>query len=213
AFQTDLEAMGLDEQVVTASFTEFGRKPKENGNLGTDHGNLGPMFIIGSAVKGGMTGTNLDLTNVTKHYDEDNMQHDYRQAFSTLLSDFLGASPNSIEGTEFMPYDGGSKLDLINSDQKVTLGIKNHTSKVDISVYPNPISDYCNVQFTSQNMFRGSIIIHNLQGKKLLTVPQNFMPGINNNQLNIGHLSTGLYIISIKDEENKSLGNFKIIKR
>jgi len=213
AFQTDLEAMGLDEQVVTASFTEFGRKPKENGNLGTDHGNLGPMFVIGSAVKGGMTGTNLDLTNVTKHYDENNMQNDYRQAFSTLLTDFLGASTASIEGTEFEPYDGANKLDLINTDQKVTLGVQEHTPKVEISVYPNPIADYCNVQFTSANMFRGSIIVHDLQGKQLLKVPQNFMPGLNRNQLNLGHLSTGLYLLTIKDEANKSLNSFKIIKR
>ena len=59
------------------------------------------MFIIGKHVKGGITGTNMDLSSVVKHYDESQMQHDYRQVFSTLLSDFLGTHPGIIEDTEF----------------------------------------------------------------------------------------------------------------
>ena len=102
AFQDDLEQLGIDENVVTTTFTEFGRKPIENGNKGTDHGNLGPMFVIGTGVKPGFTGTHLSLDSFTyggnvKHFDLDTqMQHDYRQVYASLIGDFLGASSSTI---------------------------------------------------------------------------------------------------------------------
>ena len=50
---------------MTTTFTEFGRKPIENANKGTDHGNLGPMFVIGKGVNPGFTGTHLSLDSFT----------------------------------------------------------------------------------------------------------------------------------------------------
>ena len=63
AFQNDLKAQGLDHKVLTVVFSEFGRKVIENANYGTDHGTLNHMFVIGSAVKAGVYGQNIDLSN------------------------------------------------------------------------------------------------------------------------------------------------------
>lgn len=38
AFQADLEAFGRADRVLTMGFSEFGRRVKENGSQGTDHG-------------------------------------------------------------------------------------------------------------------------------------------------------------------------------
>ena len=51
AFQRDLEARGIDDRVVIQLWSEFGRRPGENGS-GTDHGAAGVSFLIGSRVKG-----------------------------------------------------------------------------------------------------------------------------------------------------------------
>ena len=160
AFQDDVEAMGIGEKIVTATFTEFGRKPKENGNLGTDHGNLGPMFVIGTHVKGGVLGTNMNLSGVTKHYDETAMQHDYRQVFSTIISDFLGASSSVVEGTEFSDYDGNKKMDLIAEAHRVdgNLGIPLMQNN-EASLYPNPVDDVCTLKFDTREMYRGHIVV------------------------------------------------------
>ena len=64
SFQNDLESLGLADKVVTATFSEFGRKAVENGNSGTDHGNMAPLFVIGKGVKGGVSGTNVDLSTI-----------------------------------------------------------------------------------------------------------------------------------------------------
>ena len=55
AFQRDLEARGIDDRVVIQLWSEFGRRPEENGS-GTDHGAAGVSFLIGSRVKGQMVG-------------------------------------------------------------------------------------------------------------------------------------------------------------
>ena len=56
AFQRDLEARGLDDRVVTLVWSEFGRRPEENGSAGTDHGAGGNAFLIGRAARGQMVG-------------------------------------------------------------------------------------------------------------------------------------------------------------
>ena len=55
AFQRDLEARKLDDRVIIELWSEFGRRPRENGS-GTDHGAAGVAFLIGSRVKGTMVG-------------------------------------------------------------------------------------------------------------------------------------------------------------
>lgn len=214
AFHNDLDAMGIEDKVVTATFTEFGRKPKENGNLGTDHGNLGPMFVIGKHVKGGITGTNMDLSSVVKHYDESQMQHDYRQVFSTLLSDFLGTHPGIIEDTEFTPFDGSNKLDLIQENHKShTLGEEEIQIKAQaLRIAPNPVRDECLLSFSSAYWFRGAVEIYNVQGQMVNRLPIDVVSGQNNSSLNLAHLQSGIYILSLKNNLNKHIGTSRFIK-
>ena len=51
AFQRDLEARGLDQRVLIQLWSEFGRRPRENGS-GTDHGAGGNAFLIGTRAVG-----------------------------------------------------------------------------------------------------------------------------------------------------------------
>jgi uncharacterized protein (DUF1501 family) len=55
AFQRDLEARGIADRVLVNVWSEFGRRPEENGS-GTDHGAAGCAFVIGSRAKGQMVG-------------------------------------------------------------------------------------------------------------------------------------------------------------
>jgi len=52
AFNADLKARGLFDQVTTFTFSDFGRTLSSNGD-GTDHGWGGHHIIMGGAVKGG----------------------------------------------------------------------------------------------------------------------------------------------------------------
>jgi uncharacterized protein (DUF1501 family) len=64
AFQDDLANMGLEDKVLTMTFTEFGRRVYSNESLGTDHGTSTPVFIFGKAVDGKIIGASPDLTDL-----------------------------------------------------------------------------------------------------------------------------------------------------
>ena len=117
AFLDDMQLMGLDDRVMVATFSEFGRKPVENGNLGTDHGEQAPMFIFGKGAEAGIVGTNVNLSDLNGDQLK-NPQYDYRQVFTTLLQDWLGAGDEALAATYF---DGflGQKLPIINTNALV----------------------------------------------------------------------------------------------
>jgi len=217
AFQDDLVQLGIDENVVTTTFTEFGRKPIENGNKGTDHGNLGPMFVIGTGVNPGFTGTHLSLDSFTyggnvKHFDLDiQMQHDYRQVYASIIGDFLGASSSTIIDTEFDAYDT-NRLNLISSPI-----LSNPYEKTlqgnSLKIVPNPIVNDMMIRFRSSEWVRGGIQIHDLQGRIVEELTVDFSSGTNQISLNLSHLSKGLYVLNVIDDRNQTIATSKFAKQ
>ena len=53
AFQADLEARGVADRVLTFVWSEFGRRPEENGS-GTDHGAGGLAWVQGDRARAGV---------------------------------------------------------------------------------------------------------------------------------------------------------------
>ena len=112
AFMADLQAQGLANKVMMVTFSEFGRQVGENGNNGCDHGTLAPMMLFGRGLKPGVSGVNPDYSNLENN-NFTSCQYDYRQVFTTLLQDWLGASTAALTYTQFSNYES-QKLDLIN---------------------------------------------------------------------------------------------------
>ena len=56
SFYADLAANDKSEEVIIATFSEFGRRVKSNGSGGTDHGSAAPLFVFGDSVNGGLIG-------------------------------------------------------------------------------------------------------------------------------------------------------------
>jgi uncharacterized protein (DUF1501 family) len=87
AFQEDLEARKLDDRVVIQLWSEFGRRPQENGS-GTDHGAAGVAFLIGSRVKGKMVG---EFPGLSKLDENENLVNtsDFRAVYAGLLGQWF----------------------------------------------------------------------------------------------------------------------------
>lgn len=101
AFLKDLKAQGLDDRVLLLTFSEFGRRVKENGSRGTDHGVAAPMFLAGSRVQGGLHGLHPSLSALV---DGDlKMSVDFRQVYATVLDDWLGAPAEKVLGQGWEP--------------------------------------------------------------------------------------------------------------
>lgn len=99
AFQKDLEGHKLDQQVVTMTFSEFGRRPSENNSHGTDHGTAAPLFLMGSRVKAGLHGTAPSLK--LQHNQDMTFSTDFRQVYATMLGRWLNCPPNAVLGGDF----------------------------------------------------------------------------------------------------------------
>ena len=94
AFQRDLKEQGNAERVVTLVFSEFGRRVKQNGSGGTDHGTAAPVFVIGAGVKPGVVGRHPSLVDL----DQGDLKFgvDFRSVYASLLGDWMKAPADKI---------------------------------------------------------------------------------------------------------------------
>lgn len=105
AFQGDLAAQGNADRVLTISFSEFGRRVRENFSLGTDHGVAGPMFLFSPSLKGGVYGDHPSLE--PDKMEQGDLVHkiDFRSVYATVLEKWLGTPSSPILGTSFPLLD------------------------------------------------------------------------------------------------------------
>jgi uncharacterized protein (DUF1501 family) len=103
AFQGDLKARQLDRQVLTMTFSEFGRRPSENDSRGTDHGTAAPLFVMGARVRAGLAGTAPSL-KVARNEDL-TFSTDFRQVYATMLDRWLGCPSAAVLGKNYSPLD------------------------------------------------------------------------------------------------------------
>jgi uncharacterized protein (DUF1501 family) len=94
AFQRDLEARKLDQRVLIQLWSEFGRRPKENGS-GTDHGAGGAAFLIGTRAAGKMVG---EFPGLTKLDVNENVvpTSDFRAMYCSLLEQWFGTEAGLV---------------------------------------------------------------------------------------------------------------------
>ena len=89
AFQADLEARGLADRVLINVWSEFGRRPQENGS-GTDHGAAGPLDgHRHAAPRARWSGEFPGLATLD---EDDNLRNttDFRAVYCSLLEQWLG---------------------------------------------------------------------------------------------------------------------------
>lgn len=209
AFMQDLNADSIGEDVVGLTFSEFGRKAKENGSLGTDHGEVAPMFVFGHAVRSGISGVNVDLSEASEHnnFQVETVQHDYRATFATLFQDFLGATDTQIDNTFLENSTQNSFTDskiseLIKDNYKVepscyneSLGV-NTPTQGEWTVFPNPFSEVINIMSDKPEL-KTDYELRNQLGQLVLNGTLNFTNA--KSQVITEQLSSGLYILTLKN--------------
>lgn len=99
SFYQDLAAHGLDSNVLTMTFSEFGRRVTQNASNGTDHGTAMPLFIVGGAVKGGIYGEHPSLTDLD--HGDLKFSTDFRSVYATVIARWLGRDPAAVLGAGF----------------------------------------------------------------------------------------------------------------
>lgn len=100
AFVQDMKANGKMNDVMVMTFSEFGRRVKQNASNGTDHGTASNVFLIGGGLKTEKVFN--EAPNLTD-LDEGDLKYtvDFRNIYATLLNRWLGADDTAILGKKF----------------------------------------------------------------------------------------------------------------
>jgi uncharacterized protein (DUF1501 family) len=222
-FITDLNNQNKANDVVAVTFSEFGRKAGENASLGTDHGEIAPMFVFGSAINPGISGTNINLSEavLANNYQVKTVQHDNRRVFSTILQDWFGASNQTLDLTFYNQttntgFSNNKIADLIKTQNIVNstcytdklLSVNEFKNTYEVIVYPNPTSEVITINSPNNNDIY-SVSIYSIDGKFI----GKYKNPSSSSQLsiNVENLSTGFYNLKIETTN----GNFskKVIVR
>ncbi len=216
SFMDDLEGLGIADQVTACTFSEFGRCAKENGSDGSDHGTLAPMFIFGKNIAAGVRGTNVNLSNLTNDNQLQGAQFDYRQVFSTLLQDWLGASEDVLTETMF---EGYSKMPLVDSAAIVspdcylpgTVGtFDNYLKEKPLTIFPNPASIQAEIGYSNASAaFDARLTLHSLGGNLVSSANVRVEQDANVFFLDVSSLPPAPYFVRL---ENKITGRAFVAK-
>ncbi|MEH0156705.1 DUF1501 domain-containing protein [Limibacter armeniacum] len=198
AFQDDLKALGLEDKVLTVTFSEFGRRAISNGSYGTDHGKAAPMMIFGKNVHPGVVGNTPDLKNLDR--GDIRYEIDYRQVFTTLLEDWMGATPEAIQDTRFEDFSD-KKLPLIAGSSTVT-SIKddfiNERYRLD-NCYPNPARNKTIFSYRINANMHVSLNLYDMNGQLVKRIVDEVQkPGTYQYPVTLYNVPAGTYIYRIE---------------
>ena len=218
AFMNDLSAMNLKNDVVGLTYSEFGRKAAENGSLGTDHGEIAPMFVFGAPVKGGVSGFNPDLNEANENngYQIQTVQFDYRDTLGTLLQDYLGADNLALDATFFnntlnQSFSETKIEDLIKSEFSVATNcysntLTNNRDNNKMFYIINPVYNDLIIKSKNQEYSSFKYELYDMNSK-LVSKGSSLI----NESISISHLINGIYILNITTNDKSEA--HRIIKR
>jgi len=98
-FFRELKESKDDGRVRLMTFSEFGRRVRENGSKGTDHGAASCSFVAGPSVKGGVVGEHPSLSDLGE--DDLKFHTDFRSVYATLLDGWLGCDSKAVLGAKW----------------------------------------------------------------------------------------------------------------
>jgi uncharacterized protein (DUF1501 family) len=91
-FSNVIKKAGLWDDVLIATYSEFGRRVKEDKSAGTDHGIASAHFVLGGSVKGGVRQGLIGMTPSLTNLDKNDLKYttDFRSYYHTIATQWLG---------------------------------------------------------------------------------------------------------------------------
>lgn len=174
-FYEDLATAGLEEQVLSMTFSEFGRRIFENGSQGTDHGAAAPALLFGPAVNGnGFIGEHPDLEDPE---GPGNLKAaiDFRQVYASVLKEWLCLDASLVDSVLLR----GSFESLSLGFSCNTLSISGNNTTYDPFVHVATYQqDRTFLEFTVAAAQHMDIKLYNIIGQEMGTLKNEMMtPG------------------------------------
>ncbi|GAA4973112.1 DUF1501 domain-containing protein [Algibacter aquimarinus] len=101
AFVEDLKANNTFKDTLILTFSEFGRRVKQNASVGTDHGTANNVFIIGENLKSqGLYNNMASLSDLDDNGDL-KFEIDFRTIYATVLDKWLEVDDKKVLNKSF----------------------------------------------------------------------------------------------------------------
>ncbi len=117
-FYDDLAQSGYDDNVLSMTISEFGRRIYENGSNGTDHGDAAPLMLFGPAIQGnGFVSEHPDISDVSGNLG---FTQDFREIYATIMQEWLCIDANLVDeallNTSYARVDLGFNCSTLSVD-------------------------------------------------------------------------------------------------
>ena len=102
ALRAALTEAGVWQDTLLLTYSEFGRRPQENGSQGTDHGTAGVHFAFGPGVRGGQYGAWPDLNRLDRDGNP-GFAIDFRSIYAAVLEGWWQIDSRRVLGRAIAP--------------------------------------------------------------------------------------------------------------
>jgi hypothetical protein len=117
---------------------------------------------------------------------------------TTSLSSDIPNAHNSIHSVDSIDtYDAVLTRFSVN-EQRLAFQ-ENNTLTHEINIYPNPVNDMAIINFNSGFTGEATIMITDLSGKSLISIPMKLLEGKNEVPINLSSVASGIYFVSIPE--------------
>ncbi|HRJ13877.1 MAG TPA: DUF1501 domain-containing protein [Saprospiraceae bacterium] len=164
AFQEDLRLLGIEQRVISITFSEFGRRIRSNAAVGTDHGTAAPLLMFGSCVQPQVLGDNPEISANVSVDEGVPMQHDFRDVYGSVLMDWFDVPEEDVR--TFL-YDGFTRLPIVAPCAVNAVEDTLDVPEPDMSVFPNPMGQSTTIAFKSLSTGRVRLSVFDAMGNEL----------------------------------------------
>ncbi|MEY3368633.1 MAG: hypothetical protein RI973_1788 [Bacteroidota bacterium] len=198
-FMQDLKLQGLENRVLTMTFSEFGRRIRSNDSLGTDHGDAAPLLLFGSCVAPGFLGDNPAIPANPDIIEAVPMQYDFRDVYGSVLMDWFGVAEADVKN---LLYPDFTPLPLIAGCTTVAAETARE-EEFFLQASPNPFGSRVTVSFSCAAE-RVHLSLFNSMGQELqVLLSQRMTPGVQELEFDGSHLSAGAYYLHLRLERGR----------
>jgi uncharacterized protein (DUF1501 family) len=199
-FYEDLKNLGIDQKVLSITFTEFGRRAYSNDSYGTDHGTATPVFVFGTKLNNGIYGENPGLLEEDLHNGNLVYNIDYRQIYTSIIQDWFQGDNEALIETGFADWVD-DKIDLISTTG--TPSVQPGTAANSLHMFPNPVKDQARVEFNLARRGNTALFVIDSSGRKVKSFQQEGRFGPNSMVLDVSDLREGFYNLMMVQNGNQ----------